>query len=455
MKLNRDERIKHLFDENSFLELFPDYCPGTTIGFGKINGKKVYLMTEVPVENTDSSEVNEKKVRLLEEVSRDPYPLIIYFDERRIRGSSKDGFRSLKGTAKNFIWKRGIGGYLAELAKLSGLVPTIGILAGNIRGGASIAPPLCDVLIGTKGTNLSLVSSDAVQKVTNKKALEEELSRIEMHCTISGTVDAIMDSEPQAIAWAKVYLSMLPSNYKELSVKQKSATLKDQNTDSPIDPKSAFDMKEVITSVFDSDSYLEIKEFYAREIITAFARMDGQVMGIVASNCLHQHGIVSPQAGRKMAKFISMCDSYSIPLLFLVDIPGFMVGQEKDGQLNSAAAIMSAIACATVPKISIVVRRAYGGGLSAMCGPGFADHFAMMPYASLGAFGSNAGKKPQNAAEEEAHKENTEMLDQNKLFENKFVDGLVEWKDLRSYLCNLLERTELQPRPYAKRIPPL
>jgi len=218
-----------------------------------------------------------------------------------------------------------------------------------------------------------------------------------MHCSVSGCGDVLCKTEDEAIAFAKSYLSYLPQNFEEAppaaapALPKKSGKALSEIV--PADENKPFDMMQVIGEIIDEGSWLEIKKLFAREVLTGFARIGGKPVGIVANQPKWLGGVLFVDSADKAARFIWLCDSFNIPLLYLADVPGFMIGTkvERQGIIRAGAKMIAAVSEATVPKLSVIVRKAYGAGLYAMCGPAFEpDACIALASASIAVMGPQA-----------------------------------------------------------------
>src|SRR5690625_3529026 len=235
------------------------------------------------------------------------------------------------------------------------------------------------------------------EMVIGEKVTLEEMGGARMHCSVSGCGDVLVQSEEEALEYARHYLSYFPANFRNkpktrdaVEAKSFEKSIKDiipENQNAP------FDMYELIDRIIDEDSFCEIKKLFAPELITGLARIDGKVVGIIANQPRVKGGVLFPDSADKAAKFIQLCDAFNISLLFLMDIPGFMIGTkvEQQGIIRHGAKMLAAMSEATVPKISVIVRKAYGAGLYAMAGPAFEpDCCLALPTAQIAVMGPEA-----------------------------------------------------------------
>ena len=227
-----------------------------------------------------------------------------------------------------------------------------------------------------QNASMYLGSPRMAEKVIGEKVTLEEMGGARMHCTVSGCGDVLTLSEEEAIESAKKYISYFPASFKEKSkLIEGQAPMAGRELEKiiPENQNAPFDMYEAIDRLIDENSFYEIKKLFAPELITGFARIDGRVVGIVANQPKVKGGVLFVDSADKAAKFIQLCDAFHIPLLFLADVPGFMIGTkvERAGIIRHGAKLIAAMSSATVPKISVIVRKAYGAGLYAMAGPAF------------------------------------------------------------------------------------
>lgn len=259
--------------------------------------------------------------------------------------------------------------------QMSGVVPQICVLMGPSPAGTAYQPALCDVCIMVDKNATAYIGSPRMSAMATGEEVDmEQMGGARMHCTISGLGDVLCDQEVEALAAVRAYLAYFPSHWSE---RPPSLPPLDPDPRSkpiaeivPKNQRQAFNMLELIRSLVDEGSWFEIKKLWARELATGYARLGGRPIGIVANNSLHKGGVLFPDSSDKAARFIWTCNAFNIPLLFLQDIPGFMVGSqvERQGIIRHGAKMLFAVAQATVPRIAVLVRKAYGGGYLAMSG---------------------------------------------------------------------------------------
>jgi len=343
--------------------------------------------------------------------------------------------------------------------KLSGAVPQICLLFGPSAAGGAYIPAFCDVVFMVdKNASMYLGSPRMAEMVIGEKVTLEEMGGARMHCEVSGCGDLLAKDERAAIAAARDYLAYLPQRAGEgapaAAPRPPRAGAKRIDDLIPENQNQAFDIAGIIDNLVDDGSFFELKKLYAREIVTGFARLEGRAVGIVASQPKWKGGVLFVDSADKAARFIWLCDAFGLPLLFLADVPGFMIGKavERQGIIRHGAKLISAVADATVPKICVVLRKAYGAGLYAMCGPGFdPDVTIALPQAMIAVMGAEAAvnavyankiaEKPEAeraAYVEELRRQYRADIDLVKIASNLHVDAIVPGDDLRAELVRRL-----------------
>ncbi|HSO96845.1 MAG TPA: carboxyl transferase domain-containing protein, partial [Acidimicrobiia bacterium] len=292
-----------------------------------------------------------------------------------------------------FPGRRGAGRIFYNQVRLSGRVPQICCLFGPSAAGGAYIPAFTDVVFMVEGNaSMYLGSPRMAEVVIGERLSLEETGGARMHAEVSGCGDNLVADDTEAIAWAKWYFSFLPQSWRHDPPREPPAAPR-QRLDPSMVPSidaEGYDMHTVIDSIVDADSFLEIKPLFARELIVGFARLDGHAIGVVANNPMVRGGVLFVDSADKATRFVNHCDAFSIPLLFLADVPGFMIGRavEREGIIRHGAKMITAISEATVPKISVIIRKAYGAGLYAMCGPAFApDACLALPTAKIAVMG--------------------------------------------------------------------
>jgi acetyl-CoA carboxylase carboxyltransferase component len=351
---------------------------------------------------------------------------------------------------------------------MSGLVPQICLLFGPSAAGGAYIPAFCDqVFMIDKNASMYLGSPRMAEMVIGEKVSLEEMGGAKMHCSVSGCGDLLAKTEEEAIASARDYLSYMPQNFEaEVPVVEPKAPLEGlpEIADMiPAEENKYFDVKKVITKLVDEGQFFELKKRFAKELVTGLARIDGKVVGILANQPKVKGGVLFVDSADKAARFIWLCDAFNIPLLFLADVPGFMIGSkvEKEGIIRHGAKMISAVSQATVPKISVVLRKAYGAGLYAMCGPAFEpDATLVLPSASIAVMGPQAAinavfankiaAKPEEEREayvEALREEYRQDVDIMKLASENVIEAIVPGDQLRQELITRFEFARNKARP--------
>ncbi|HSJ71599.1 MAG TPA: acyl-CoA carboxylase subunit beta [Acidimicrobiia bacterium] len=397
-KLFVRDRISLLVDADSFIEdgllarnddeaLAAD---GVVTGRARIDGRAVMVIANDPTVKAGSwgRITVEKMIRALESAYDELLPVFYLVDSAGAR---------ITDQVELFPGRRGAGRIFYNQIRLSGRVPQICCLFGPSAAGGAYIPSFCDVVVMVEGrASMYLGSPRMAQMVVGEDVTLEAMGGARVHCEVSGVGDAMVGSDEDAIAWAQEYFSYVADNYRVHPIDYEPVDA-DHSIDManviPADTKDVYDMHEFIRGLVDGDSFFPIKERYARELITGLARLDGHPIGIVASQPAHLGGVLFVDSADKAARFMWLCDAFNIPLLFLADVPGFMIGSQVEAQgiIRHGAKMLTAMAEATVPRISVIVRKAYGAGLYAFSGPGFRPEATIaLPTAEIAVMGPEA-----------------------------------------------------------------
>jgi acetyl-CoA carboxylase carboxyltransferase component len=480
-KLFARERIRLLVDPESFVEeaalanAEAEDLPsdGVVIGMGRVEGRPVALMANDSTVKAGSwgRLTVEKILRIQETAERLACPLLYLVDSAGAR---------ITDQVEMFPGRRGAGRIFYNQVKLSGRVPQICLLFGPSAAGGAYIPAFCDVVVMVdKNSSMYLGSPRMAEMVIGEKVSLEEMGGARMHTSVSGCGDVLARDEAHAIDWAKSYLRFMPRqpSARPVSISGEAPRADAARLGDVIvpDENKAFDMKRVIDAVVDSGSFLEIKERFAKELITGFARIDGRAVGIVANQPKHLGGVLFVDSADKAARFIWLCDAFNVPLLFLADVPGFMIGTkvERQGIIRAGAKMIAAVSEASVPKISVIVRKAYGAGLYAMCGPAFEpDACLALPTASIAVMGAQAAvnavyynriQQVPEGPEREAfidklREEYRSDVDLKKLASELVVDAVLPFDALRTELVQRFALYEDKLRPHPRKrhmVPPM
>lgn len=460
-KLFVRDRLALLLDADSILEdgefaniLAGDLpADGVVTGIGKINGRSVCFMANDSTIKAGSwgKRTVEKIIRIQETAEKLQLPIFYLVDSAGAR---------ITDQIEMFPGRRGAGRIFYNQVNLSGKVPQVCLLFGPSAAGGAYIPAFCDIVVMVEGNaSMYLGSPRMAEKVIGEKVDLETMGGARMHCTISGCGDVLATSEEEAIDFAKRYISYFPSNFTEKSALSDAKAPKSFDKTLaeiiPANQNAAFNMMELIERVIDEDSFCEIKKLFAKELITGLARINGQAVGLIANQPKAKGGVLFHDSADKAAKFISLCDAFHIPLIFLADVPGFMIGTqvERLGIIRHGAKMIFAMSEATVPKLSIIVRKAYGAGLYAMAGPAFepdatialttAQIAVMGPEAAINAVYANKiaalPEEEQAAFIEQKTAEYREEIDIYRLASELVVDSVIEPNELRQTLVQRLE----------------
>lgn len=446
MKLTTEERIDRLTSPDSFRPLKAGHASGYLTGTAAVEGREVVICASATDMKADAdlTESVECYIGALGEARRRRKPFLLLMDTPALLQSGKGQYTVHPDLL--LAGKHGMGAVYALHGRMSGLVPQLCILFGGIGASLSFTVALCDAAILHRDSAMCLGTPEVVKAMIGEETTMEKLAGAAMHVTTSATGDMIADNDADALRLASRYLSFFPSSCGELPPESKPEPPEHDSFSVPENTDVVFDMGTVISGLVDRGSFLELRGSNAREVMTGFARIEGSAVGIVASNSRQRGGILFPESCRKMARFISLCDAFGIPLVFLADVPGFMVGTatESAGSIKSASLLFSTISRLEVPHICIVVRKAYTAGLYAMGGSGFdPHHFIALPHASISIFGDKmldhliahadmCDKERESFRElrDEAH--NPQLLKEKSL-----IDAVVAPEKLRSHIASL------------------
>ncbi|MGQ0824765.1 MAG: acyl-CoA carboxylase subunit beta [Actinomycetota bacterium] len=460
-KLFVRDRLARLLDDGSFVEdgllantLAGDLpADGVVTGVGRIAGRPVCVMANDPTVKAGSwgARTVEKIVRLTEHALRNELPVVYLVDSAGAR---------ITDQVELFPGRRGAGRIFANQVRLSGKVPQVCCLFGPSAAGGAYIPAFCDVVFMVEGNaSMYLGSPRMAAVVIGEQVSLEEMGGARMHATVSGCGDNLCASDEDAIDAAQRFLSYLPTSWLQpapaSTPASPAAAAPTIRSVVPAEERRAYDMHKVLDALVDDGSFFELKPLWARELIIGFARLDGAAIGVVANNPMHLGGVLFANSADKAARFIWLCDAFNVPLVFLADVPGFMIGSqvERDGIIRHGAKMITAVVEATVPKFSVIVRKAYGAGLYAMCGPAFdPDACIALPTAQIAVMGPDpavnavfynriqAIEDPRERAEfvSERRREYETDVDPLHLAAELVVDAVVQPEELRDELSRRL-----------------
>jgi acetyl-CoA carboxylase carboxyltransferase component len=475
-KLPVRERVALLLDEGSFAEeaLLANWdgddlgADGVVTGVGEIDGRPVALMANDPTVKAGSwgPKTVEKILRIQERALSLSVPMVYLVDSAGARITEQ---------VQMFPGRRGAGRIFYNQVRMSGVVPQVCVLFGPSAAGGAYIPAFCDIVIMREGNaSMYLGSPRMAEMVIGERVTLEEMGGARMHTGVSGCGHQLVKTDEDGIALAKRYLGYMPTNWQ---ASPPPASPAEPATEIPLgeivpeDENKPFDVKLLIDALVDGESFLEIHPRWAKELVVGYAHLDGQAVGIVANQPKHKGGVLFGDSADKAARFVWACNAFNVPLLFLADVPGFMIGTqvERQGIIRHGAKMISAVSEATVPKISVVVRKAYGAGLYAMAGPAFEpDCCIALPSASIAVMGPQAAinavfynqlqaiedETGRAVKTEELRAEYAADIDILHLASEMVIDAVIEPEDLRGELIRRFAQAASKTRDWpAKRNP--
>ena len=477
-KLTARERLALLIDEGTFTELGIHGRPhfsqpsmkdkdapadGVVTGYGKIDGRLVAVCAyDFTVMAGSMGMTGELKVTRLRELAlgkRIPFVWLLDSAGARIQEAAGSLFA-------------GSGHLFREEVIMSGVIPQVAALMGPCAAGTAYIPGLADFVPMVKGRgSMALAGPHLTKAVTGEDVTQEELGGSKIHTRISGVGDLEVKSDEECIQAIKDYLSYMPRNCEEQPPRRETGDPVDRMDGELIDvlpdsPRKPYDMYDVIAKIVDDGEWFDMKPRFARTIITCFARMGGRPVGIVANQPKQLGGILENDSADKAARFINLCDAFNVPLLFLQDVPGFMVGTkvEQAGIIRHGAKMLYAVSRATVPKITVVVRKAYGAGYYVMCGKAYEpDLIVAWPSAEISVMGPEGAVniifRKQIEAAEDPDATRAEMIENiRKIIDpyiaagNAMIDDVIDPRETRPTVIRALEMAESKrvERPWKK-----
>ena len=479
-KLTARERIDLLLDPGSFFEvnlLVKHQCTefgmekrdipadGVVTGYGRVDGRTVFVFAQdFTVLGGSLGKMHARKIcDLMDMAAKAGAPFIALCDSAGAR--VQEGVDALSGYGQIF-YRNSI---------YSGVIPQISAIMGTCAGGAVYSPALTDFTFMVDKTSFMFITGPAVIKsVTGEEVSMEDLGGAKVHNVTSGVADFFMGNDEECLANIRELLGYLPSNNLE------DPPVLDTDDDPkrmdeellyivPDDPKKAYDMRDVISRIVDSENFLEVKKYYAENIITCFARLNGQAIGIIANQPKVFSGALNVNCSDKASRFIRFCDAFNIPIVNLVDVPGYMPGveQEYTGIIRHGAKMLYAYSEATVPKITVVTRKAYGGSYLAMCSKDLgADQVFAWPTAEIAVMGPEGAvgvvfRKEIKAADDPKELRKEKIQEYKDKFANPYyaaskqhIDCVIDPRETRPRLINALQmlsgkRQKLPPKKHS------
>ena len=475
-KLSARERVTRLVDKESFEEigLFARHratyfgmaekelpADGVVTGCATIDGRLVHLASQdFTVAGGAAGETHSSKVADMMGMSlKTGSPFIFINDSGGAR--VQEGIDSLAGYARVFY----------NNVMLSGTVPQISLICGPCAGGAAYSPALTDFVIQTQQGRMFITGPQVIKQATGEVVSAEDLGCPQSQMNNSGVVHLIAKDDDEALQLCRRLLSFMPSNNLEdpprMAFNARIKSDAEMNSAVPADPKVAYDVRGVVSRVLDNQDFLEIQPGFAANIVIGFGRLQGRPVGIVANQPCVLAGALDIDASDKSARFVRFCNAFSIPLLTFVDVPGFLPGveQERGGIIRHGAKLLFAYSAATVPKITVVLRKAYGGAYIAMCSKGLgADRVVAWPTAEIAVMGAEGAaeivfRREIDTAEDKEGRRKELVSAYRKTFANPYVaagrrlvDDIIEPAETRKYLAQALEslHTKRELRPQKK-----
>lgn len=477
-KLTARERLDLLFDAGTFAEkgLYGEHrcrdfgladreipADGVVTGAGRVDGRTVFAASQdfTVIAGTAAEVHCRKYCSIMDDALRYGAPVVLIEDSGGAR--IQEGVDSLNGYGEIFY----------RNTIMSGVVPQIAIIAGPCAGGAVYSPALCDFIIMVKGTSQMFITGpEVIKAVMGEEVTKEALGGADVQTSVSGVAHFMAQDDRDAIRIARRLLGYLPPNNLEEPPRAQGGRVDvspDPALDAlvPDDPRAAFDMKAVIGSVMDPDSFFEVSERFATNFVIGFARLGGRVVGVLANQPLFKAGALDIDASDKAARHIRFCNAFNIPVVNFVDVPGFLpgVGQEHGGIIRHGAKMLHAYSAATIPKITVIVRKAYGGSYLAMCAKSQgADRVFAWPTAEVAVMGAEMAvplifRKELAAAKDAGAKREELAREYRDKFYNPYraaarlqVDDVIVPSETRRHLVDALEaiRTKREAIPAKK-----
>ena len=480
-KLTVRERIDLLFDKDTFVEfgllahqqqvrggaeIDPDGTPadGVVTGHGMVQGRQVWVIAyDFTVMAGSMGAVGEqfKAARVRELALRYRKPIVWLLDSA--------GARIQEAAGSTFA---GTGYLFADQVVMSGVIPQVAAMLGPCSAGTAYIPGLADFVPMVKETSsMSLGGARLVKAATGEDVSDHDMGGSQVHCYESGVGDNEVADDRECIETVRKFLSYFPSNNTEAAPFHDNGDPADRSVDGlekivPVNPRAAYDVRRVIKAVFDHDSWFEVKPAWAKNIVIGLARAGGHAVGVVANQPIQKGGILDSDAADKAARFIRMCDAFNVPLVYLMDVPGFLVGSqvEKQGIIRHGAKMLYATSEATVPKITVIMRKAYGAGYYVMCGKGYEpDVLVAWPFAEISVMGPEGAVNiifnKQIEASDDPETTRAQMIDAIRAQINPYlaagwamIDDVIDPSETRRVIIRGIEQAadKMVDRPWRK-----
>jgi len=463
-KMTARERIDYLLDKDSFheidkfvvhrchdFEMEKNKTPGDGVvtGYGAINGRLAFIFSQdfTVLGGSLSGAFSEKVCKIMDLALKNGAPVIGLNDSGGAR--IQEGVVSLGGYGE--IFKRNV--------RSSGIVPQISVIMGPCAGGAVYSPALTDFIVMVKKTsNMFITGPQVIKTVTHADVTAEELGGAMTQNTKSGVAHFAEDSDQSALDRVKEILSYLPQNYREITPTIECNDDPDRSDKSlnnvvPANPRIPYDIKDIIRAVLDNNQFLEVHQHFAKNMVVGFGRLNGTAVGVIANQPRFLAGCLDINASVKCARFVRACDAFNIPLITFVDVPGYLPGidQEYGGIIKHGAMIIYAYCEATVPKITVITRKAYGGAYVAMCSKHFeGDINYAYPTAEIAVMGPEGAcnivfrkeiadaEDPESTRERLVEEYRNNFASPFKAAELGYIDEIISPEDTRPRLINAL-----------------
>ncbi len=436
MKLTAKERVEGLLDDIEFAK----EVHGHVQAKGRVDDKTTYVLARdsyMPIYDLVGDFVS--SVEFMESIEKDPGVFVLMFD---LMSDRKDPKKSVfpPHPTHFLLDKKGVGRWYNIMARYSKTLPLIALVFDKQGASSTFPIAMGDVVIMHENAGMSIGREDVVKRVLGKDESYDELGSAEMHAKVSGSADFVCKTERDMLDTARKFIGYLSDKIQDYSY-SKNCDIKRFIPDNPM---YVLDMDKLIDEIVDDGSFFEIKRDYAREMITGFARFEGRSAGIVANRSAHKAGLLFAESCDKEREFVELCDKYDIPLVFLADSCGFMVGSEVEqkGIIKAGAKLFKAIANSRMPKLSVAVRRDYTAGVYAMGGGHIADaRFVALPSAVITIYSEGVGS--MLADDDEKKRRFEEMMKAAKspqrLLDEGYIDAVVDYKGLRGEIVSFLK----------------
>jgi acetyl-CoA carboxylase carboxyltransferase component len=444
---------------------------GVVTGRGLVDGRPAVVIANDPTVKAGSwgARTVEKMVRATETALREELPVFWLVDSAGAR---------ITDQVDLFPGRRGAGRIFHNQVALSGKVPQICCLFGPSAAGGAYIPAFCDVVFMVDGNaSMYLGSPRMAEMVVGEKVSLEEMGGARMHCTVSGCGDNLAVDDEDAIEQARLYFSYLPTCWREVPPEYSAQVPARPMTRDLVPERESvpFDVHDVLDALLDAESFFEVKPLFAAELVVGFGRIEGRSVGVVANNSAVRGGVLFTDSADKAARFIWLCDAFNVPLVYLSDVPGFMIGSEveRQGIIRHGAKMITAVSEATVPQVCVVLRKSYGAGLYAMAGPGFGpDATLTLPSARIAVMGPEAAvnavfankiaaipddedRATYVAARRAEYEEDVDLM---RLASDLVVDAVIEPEELRREIALRLAYAVGRDRRFSERrhgVPPV